>query len=45
MTTASRAKPGNPPITIALIEDNRLVRETLASLIDQQPGLDATARR
>ncbi len=45
MPTASRAKPGSPSITIALIEDNRLVRESLTSLINQQPGLEVVLAR
>lgn len=37
--------PSAPPasITIALIEDNRLVREGLTTLIDRQPGLKVVA--
>lgn len=45
MSTISRAKPGTPSITIALIEDNRLVRESLTSLINQQPGLEVVLAR
>lgn len=33
------------PITIALIEDNRLVRESLVSLINQQVGLEVVLAR
>jgi DNA-binding NarL/FixJ family response regulator len=43
-----RAPPGkqlSASITIALIEDNRLVRESLVSLINQQPGLEVVLAR
>lgn len=39
------AKSSASPITIALIEDNRLVRESLVSLINQQPGLEVVVAR
>lgn len=39
MTPAKHSNGSTPPITIALIEDNRLVREGLTSMINQQPGL------
>ena len=32
-------------ISIVLIEDNRMLREGLASLIREQPGLDSSPRR
>lgn len=45
MPAKPRPRPESAPITIALIEDNRLVRESLVSLINQQPGLRVVAAR
>lgn len=39
MSPSKATSSSTPPITIALIEDNRLVREGLTSMINQQPGL------
>lgn len=46
-TMPAAAKPKDVPstITIALIEDNRLVRESLVSLINQQAGLKVVVAR
>ena len=40
-----KPKISTPAITIALIEDNRLVRESLVSLINQQIGLKVVVAR
>ena len=39
MSPSKATSNAGPSITIALIEDNRLVREGLTSMINQQPGL------
>jgi DNA-binding NarL/FixJ family response regulator len=45
MPRVQRAKSSSASITIALIEDNRLVRESLMSLINKQPGLEVVLAR
>lgn len=45
MSPSANSKAAGPIITIALIEDNRLVRESLMSLINQQPGLSVVLAR
>lgn len=45
MPTSAKKKDEGPTITIALIEDNRLVRESLVNIINQQNGLKVVAAR
>lgn len=45
MRRVQKGPTQSPSITIALIEDNRLVRESLVSLINRQPGLDVVLAR
>ncbi|MEO7966474.1 MAG: response regulator transcription factor, partial [Gemmatimonadaceae bacterium] len=42
-TPAKPAKPAKPPIELILIDDNRLLREGLASMIHAQPGFKVLA--
>lgn len=44
MPTNKAGPRSGPSISIALIEDNRLVREGLTALINQQPGLKVVAK-
>lgn len=45
MSPVEKPKASGPRIKIALIEDNRLVRESLMSLINQQDGLEVVLAR
>lgn len=42
-SSASAARPAPPPISIVLIDDNRLMREGLTAMIHKQPGFRVLA--